>query len=143
MCSFRWNCEKVNIKTSKIGILVSKGEATFGEIRFLNKNRIVPFESKQLNKLNEEGYIKTDTTYYGGMFFDEIYFGRTAYEILHKLQIYETTHPFLGKAIISQGIKLFGMTPFGWRFINVLFGAFMIVIIYYLALLIFKNSIFS
>ncbi len=141
--SFRWNCEKVNIKTSKIGILVSKGEATFGEIRFLNKNQLVPFKSKELKKINDETNIKIDTTYYGGMFFDEIYFGRTAYEILHKLKIYETTHPFLGKAIISQGIKVFGMTPFGWRFINVLFGALMIVIIYYLALLIFKNSLYA
>ncbi len=78
--------------------------------------------------LNDEPDITIDTTYYGGMFFDEIYFGRTAYEILHKLQIYETTHPFLGKAIISQGIKMFGMTPFGWRFINVIFATFMIIL---------------
>ena len=141
--SFRWNCEKVNIKTSKIGILVSKGEATFGEIRFMDKNRSITFTTKELKRLNDETNIKIDTTYYGGMFFDEIYFARTAYEILHNLKIYETTHPFLGKALISQGIKLFGMTPYGWRFINVLFGALMIVIIYYLALLIFKNSLYA
>ena len=141
--SFRWNCEKVNLTTSKIGILVSKGNATLGEIRFMNSNHIVPFTTKQLPKVNDEHDIKIDTTYYGGMFFDEIYFGRTAYEILHKLQIYETTHPFLGKALISQGIKIFGMTPFGWRFVNVLFGTLMIIIIYYLALLIFQNHLYA
>jgi len=74
------------------------------------------------------------------MFFDEIYFGRTAYEILHKLQIYETTHPFLGKALISYGVKLFGMTPFGWRVIDVIFGALIIIALYYLALIIFKEK---
>ncbi len=65
----------------------------------------------------------------------KIYFGRTAYEILHKLQIYETTHPFLGKALISYGVKLFGMTPFGWRVIDVIFGTLIIIALYYLALL--------
>ncbi len=141
--SFRWNCKKVNIKTAKIGILVSKGEAFLGEIRFIDKNRTIPFTTRYAKKLNDETDINADTSYYGGMFFDEIYFGRTAYEILHKLKIYETTHPFLGKALISQGIKLFKMTPYGWRFINVLFGAFMIVIVYYLALLIFKNYLYA
>ncbi len=141
--SFRWNCEKINIKTSKIGILVSKGNALIGEIRFMDKNRTIPYTTRYAKKVNDETDIKVDTSYYGGMFFDEIYFGRTAYEILHKLKIYETTHPFLGKALISQGIKLFQMTPYGWRFINVLFGALMIVVIYYLALLIFKNYLYA
>jgi len=141
--SFRWNCTKVDITTSKIGLLVSKGEATIGEMRFMDRNRSIPFTIRELPKLNDETNIKIDTTYYGGMFFDEIYFGRTAYEILHKLKIYETTHPFLGKVLISQGIKLFGMTPFGWRFVNVLFGTVMIIVMYYLALLLFKSPLYA
>jgi len=137
--SFRWNCVDTNITTSKVGILVSKGESFFGEIEFFDKNRTISYTTS-LKKLNDEQTIKPDKSYYSSMFFDEIYFGRTAYEILHKLQIYETTHPFLGKALISYGIKLFGMTPFGWRVIDVIFGSLIIIALYYLALIIFKEK---
>ena len=44
------------------------------------------------------------------MYFDEIYHGRTGYEQLHKMPVYETTHPPLGKDLIMVGIALFGMT---------------------------------
>jgi len=140
--SFRWNCEKVDIDTSEIGMIVTKNSIHLGEMRFLNHGKSIPF-STTMTKLNDEHNITIDKSYYGSMFFDEIYFGRTAYEIVHKLQIYETTHPFLGKVLISQGIKLFGMTPFGWRFINAIFGVLLIIIIYYLASIIFRDRVWS
>src|SRR5690606_36756617 len=56
-------------------------------------------------------------------YFDEIYHGRTGYEFLHRLPIYETTHPPLGKWFISWGIDIFGMTPFGWRASGVIASA--------------------
>jgi len=140
--SFRWNCEKVNIDTSEIGMIVTKNSIHLGEMRFLNHGKSIPFSTTMI-KLNDEHNITIDKSYYGSMFFDEIYFGRTAYEIVHKLQIYETTHPFLGKVLISQGIKLFGMTPFGWRFINAIFGVLLIIIIYYLASIIFRDRVWS
>lgn len=56
-------------------------------------------------------------------YFDEIYHGRTGHEYLHRLPIYETTHPPLGKWFISWGIDAFGMTPFGWRFSGVVASA--------------------
>ncbi len=64
------------------------------------------------------------------MYFDEIYHARTAYEYLHGLYSYENTHPPLGKILISVGIRLFGMTPFGWRIIGTLFGIAMVPIVY-------------
>lgn len=140
--SFRWNCEKVDIDTSEIGMIVTKNSIHLGEMRFLNHGKSIPF-STTMTKLNDEHNITIDKSYYGSMFFDEIYFGRTAYEIVHKLQIYETTHPFLGKVLISQGIKLFDMTPFGWRFINAIFGVLLIIIIYYLASIIFRDRVWS
>lgn len=68
-----------------------------------------------------------------GTYFDEIYHARTAYEFLHGLPAYETTHPPLGKIIISIGILLFGMNPFGWRFMGTLVGVLMLPVIYLLA----------
>jgi len=94
-------------------------------------------------RLYDEPEMKIDTTYVGGMFFDEIYHGRTAYELIHGLRVYETTHPYLGKWLIAGGIKLFGMTPFGWRFVNVLFAALFIVVAYLFARSLFKEEIYG
>lgn len=64
--------------------------------------------------------------------FDEIYHARTAYEHLRGIYPYEKTHPPLGKLITASGIALFGMTPFGWRFMPALFGVLMLPLIYIL-----------
>lgn len=67
----------------------------------------------------------TNSTY-----FDEIYHARTAYEHINNVYPYEITHPPLGKLLISLGIRLFGMTPFGWRIVGTLFGIGMVPIFY-------------
>ena len=64
--------------------------------------------------------------------FDEIYHARTAYEHLQGVYPYEKTHPPLGKLITSAGVALFGMTPFGWRFMPALFGVLMLPLLYIL-----------
>ncbi|MBR0366498.1 MAG: glycosyltransferase family 39 protein [Clostridia bacterium] len=68
-----------------------------------------------------------------GTYFDEIYHGRTAYEFIHHMTVYEWTHPPLGKVFIGIGILLFGMVPFGWRIAGTVFGIGMIPIIYMFA----------
>ena len=68
--------------------------------------------------------------WYNSSYFDEIYHARTAYEHVQNVRPYEVTHPPLGKLIISVGIRLFGMTPFGWRMMGTLFGIGMIPIFY-------------
>ena len=69
-------------------------------------------------------------TYMNSGYFDEIYHPRTAYEHLQNVYPYEVSHPPLGKLIISVGVWLFGMTPFGWRFMGTLFGVLMLPILY-------------
>ncbi|TVY07233.1 phospholipid carrier-dependent glycosyltransferase [Paenibacillus cremeus] len=69
-------------------------------------------------------------SYENGAYFDEIYYVRTAYEHLHGMEPYETTHPPLGKLFIAFGIWLFGLNPFGWRIIGTLFGIGMIPLMY-------------
>lgn len=71
-----------------------------------------------------------EPSWYHEAYFDEIYHPRTALEHMENRQIYETTHPPLGKLLMSIGIRLFGMTPFGWRFIGTLFGVLMLPIFY-------------
>lgn len=75
-----------------------------------------------------------------GMYFDELYHARTAYEGLHDMSIYEWTHPPLGKQIIGIGISIFGMNPFGWRVMGTLFGIAMLPIMYAFGKRLFKRS---
>ena len=73
-------------------------------------------------------------------YFDEIYHARTAYELLHKMQPYEYTHPPLGKVFMSWCIAIFGMTPFGWRFAGALAGVLMLPGMYLLGKLLIKRT---
>ncbi len=68
--------------------------------------------------------------YLNGTYFDEIYHVRTAVEFLNGDAIYEVSHPPLGKSIIALGVSIFGLTPFGWRFMGALFGVLMLPFMY-------------
>ena len=75
---------------------------------------------------DEQAAVPQAISQLNSMYFDEIYHGRTAYEQLHEMPVYETTHPPLGKDLIMAGIALFGMTGFGWRFSGTLFGVLLV-----------------
>ncbi|MCH5353975.1 MAG: glycosyltransferase family 39 protein [Acutalibacter sp.] len=81
---------------------------------------------------DEQDTVPLYITYENSTYFDEIYHARTAYEHILGLEPYENTHPPLGKYIISLGILLFGMNPFGWRFMGTLFGVLMLPVLYHL-----------
>ncbi len=86
--------------------------------------------------------------------FDEVYFARAGEEYLQNLRIYESTHPPLSKLLITASMMLFGGmphghglggwtglnaivghlnngdNPYGWRFLDVVFGALVVVLLY-------------
>ena len=72
-------------------------------------------------------------SWWNSTYFDEIYHARTGYEFTQGTVPYETTHPPLGKILISWCISIFGMTPFGWRFAGAMAGILMLPGIYLLA----------
>ena len=81
--------------------------------------------------LHDEGdLVPEKQTYHNSSYFDEIYHARTAWEHLHDVWPYELSHPPLGKELLSLGILLFGMTPFGWRFSGTLTGVLMLPVMY-------------
>lgn len=82
--------------------------------------------------VDEQQVVPAYTTCENSTYFDEIYHARTAYEHILGLEPYENTHPTLGKLIISLGIRIFGMNPFGWRFMGALFGVLMLPVLYHL-----------
>ncbi len=69
-------------------------------------------------------------SWWNSTYFDEIYHARTAWEFLNGSTPYETTHPPLGKVLMSWGVAIFGMTPFGWRFAGALAGVAMLAGLY-------------
>ena len=58
------------------------------------------------------------------MYFDEVYFARSAENYVNHQIPDERTHPPLGKLIEASGVAVFGATPFGWRIMGVLFRYF-------------------
>ncbi len=97
-----------------------------------NGEPLVPqYVSSGGEALFDESDVWADkATYMNSSYFDEIYHPRTALEHLNNIYPYEVSHPPLGKLIISLGILLFGMTPFGWRFMGALFGVLMLPVLY-------------
>ena len=89
--------------------------------------------------VDEPDTLEGEPGWYNGMYFDEIYHARTAYEHLHGLQPYEISHPPLGKVLMSWGIAAFGMTPFGWRFAGASCGVLMLPGMYLLGRLLFAK----
>ena len=79
---------------------------------------------------DEAEVIPDKPTWYNSTYFDEIYHARTAYEHIRGIYPYEISHPPLGKLILGLGIRMFGMTPFGWRFMGTLLGVAMVPILY-------------
>ncbi len=100
-----------------------------------NGNILTPVNTADYPALfDEQQYYDPLQTFRSGTYFDEIYHARTAYEMTQdKLYCYENTHPPLGKFFISLGIRVFGMNPFGWRIVGVLFGIAMLPFIYLFA----------
>ena len=80
--------------------------------------------------IDEQTIVPAAPSYYNSSYFDEIYHARTAYEHLHGLSTYEWTHPPLGKVLMMVGVQIFGMTPFGWRFMGTLMGVLMLPVLY-------------
>ena len=105
-----------------------------------NGNTVVPVYTSAPELFDEQDTSPERISYRNGTYFDEIYHARTAFEHLNGIYPYEITHPPLGKLLIGIGIKLFGMTPFGWRIVGTLFGIFMLPFIYLFAKRIFKHT---
>ena len=99
--------------------------------------------------------------------FDEIYFARAAEEYLQNLRIYESTHPPLSKLLVTLSVMLFGGMPhghglggwtglnaivghmangdnsYGWRFLDVVFGALVVMLLFAFAKRVTGSTVFA
>jgi len=84
-----------------------------------------------LNSLvDEQGSLQIPPTYMSKMYFDEVYFARSAENYAQHEIPKERTHPPLGKLIQTVGVLAFGETPFGWRIMGVIFGTLLVPLMY-------------
>lgn len=173
---FKWRAVDLSMQTQYLRLFSLEGDIALNEIAVFDQNgERIPatvyvqyaFDGSdrfpnQQKLLDEQNTVPKQSTYYNGMYFDEIYHARTAYEIVtdtnlffegrsvgvkdfsyvqaNGFSIYEWTHPQLGKVLIALGIRLFGMTPFGWRFMGTLFGVGILAVLYLLAKRIFRRT---
>lgn len=140
---FAWNKLDINYNTRYIGLVSTDEEAVLNEfaVQKTDGTLILPLNASDYPELFDEQEMFPDVkTYMTGTMFDEVYHGRTAFEFIHHLPTYETTHPHFGKILISLGIRMFGMTPFGWRFMSVLFGILILAVMYVFAKRLFGST---
>jgi hypothetical protein len=165
---YQWNFVKLE-DTNEDGTLNSLGftakyiqvtvqgtQMKLNELAFCSANGIpVPIQSAvSLNSkdrandpsklFDEQDMVLTDhTSYMTDMYFDEVYHARTALENIEYIYPYEITHPPLGKIILGIGIRIFGMNPFGWRFMGTLFGVLLLPAMYLFAKRLFKKTLYA
>ncbi len=133
---FTWQAAALEASAPCLRLTLTDSQASLLELVFTDSagNQLVPENAADYPALFDESDLYPYTfTFRNGMYFDEIYHGRTAYEFLHGLTSYENTHPPLGKVFIAVGVALFGMNPFGWRIMGTLFGIAMVPVLYLFA----------
>jgi dolichyl-phosphate-mannose-protein mannosyltransferase len=89
-------------------------------------------DSTLIKMVDEQNKLEIPPTYMSKMYFDEVYFARSAENYVNHQIPDERTHPPLGKLIEATGVALFGEIPFGWRIMGVVFGTLMVPLMYLL-----------
>lgn len=135
---FCWYEKDIEIKGAKSIKVSAQGVAEIMELAIISGGECQAVLDVT-GLFDEQALVPERVSYKNGTYFDEIYHARTAYEFIKNREVYEWTHPPLGKALISVGIRIFGMNPFGWRFMGTLFGVFMVPVIFIFAKKLFGN----
>lgn len=140
---FAWHSNEVSLTGDRLDIHGLNASGSILELVLLDEDGelVCPENAGDYEGLfDEQEYYVKESTFRDSTYFDEIYHARTAYEYIHGLYSYENTHPPLGKILISVGIRIFGMNPFGWRFMGTLFGILMVPVFYLFARKLFRST---
>ena len=129
----KWAYLPLNLDSSVrfLRLICVSGNPFLGEVAVLDSNTtVLPLASTEELLVDEQNLVARSSSFLNSSYFDEIYHVRTAWEHLKGLWPYEISHPPLGKELISIGVLLFGMTPFGWRFSGTVSGILMLPVMY-------------
>lgn len=143
--------------TSQLRFIVDVSGGSINEIAVVEQGSTEPIKNISIidrqieekskgsleNLFDEQEKFAFKPSYMNGMYFDEIYHARAAFEYVNRMTPSETTHPPLGKLFLAIGILIFGMVPFGWRIIGTLFGVAMVPIMYAFGKKIFHDRLYA
>lgn len=152
-----WKFSDVDVRTSAVRLTAATPGGRLNEIALVEKGSRTPLtglaiarenvseaQRKSVEKLiDEQSSFEYAPSFRTGFYFDEIYHARTAWEMLNRIEPYESTHPPLGKVLISAGIAIFGMNPFGWRVMGALFGVALVPLMYLFGLKLFRSRFYG
>jgi dolichyl-phosphate-mannose--protein O-mannosyl transferase len=146
---YKWvSSTDLNVVTDSLKIYFLAGEDIYEVVVVDENGTTIPIEKAwgsdpqdtNVSKLfDEQALFENPPTFISETYFDEIYFVRAAKEYLAQREVFEWTHPPLGKLIIATGISLFSFSPLGWRLISVVFAALMIPVVYVTGFVMFKT----
>lgn len=142
---YSWTLTEAYTPHQYVKITATADNSVINEIAFKNSTtgeyvNVEVVEGDGYALIDEQDVVPEYSTSYNSTYFDEIYHARTAYEYLIDVEPYENTHPTLGKLIMALGITIFGMNPFGWRFMGTLFGVLMLPILYHILKKLFGST---
>ena len=141
---FYWTDKPLGFYTQWLALTPTRHELRLQEVAFRDElGGIITQVHRSPNAwalMDEQHLVPAYNSFMNSTYFDEIYHPRTGYEFVHRLWVYETTHPPLGKVFIAAAVRVFGMTPFGWRFPGTLFGVLMVPLLYAFARVMFKSN---
>ena len=158
---YKWKEQDLETETRYLILYVANGRISMNEMAILDGDTQLPASIYEPaggaeKLLDEQNKVVLNHSYLNDMYFDEIYHARTAFEIAQNdhlflsqgheaaardgYDIYEWTHPSLGKLFIAVGVRIFGMTPFGWRFSGTFFGVLILAVLYVFAKRIFRRT---
>lgn len=138
---FTWQDISLYTNAKYIKFVANSNLATLGDIAFYDYDDvIIPMKVDKDNPLLDEiKLVPEEINFMNSSYFDEIYYARTVYEYLHGIDVYEWTHPPLGKLIMAIPVAIFGFNPFSYRLMGNIFGILLIPIMYIFAKRVFKN----
>lgn len=142
--SFSWYDNNLdNVKIKYLKIIANEDGRSIGEVMLYDKyGEKVKLKSEYERSrllIDEADVVPAYINYTNSMYFDEIYFAKTAYQYVNGIQAMEWVHPPLGKLIQMIPILFFGMTPFAYRLMGNIAGILMIPVLYIFAKTMFKN----
>ncbi|WP_288842051.1 phospholipid carrier-dependent glycosyltransferase [uncultured Deefgea sp.] len=146
---FRWRTLPVNLPARYLKVNLSTGALQMNELALRDhQGQLLALQQisgpSQANALiDEQDKTVTLSTALNGMYFDEVYHAHSAWEILQGIDATENTHPPLGKIIIAIGVAIFGMNPFGFRFMGVTFGILMLPVFFGLSRRLLRSEPFA
>lgn len=145
--TFVWFRFDFGVATRFLMIIPTTQDLSIWEMSFVSDGYYVSPVSVNLAEagtlFDEPELVPENPRPVNSMYYDEDFHALTAYQFIKGTYPAERAHPPLGKSMIAFGISLFGMTPFGWRIMCVLFGMLIIVPLYVLAKFMFGSRLLA